>query len=87
MVGGSEERARKHFARAVELQKGLSPGPYMALAMGVSVARQNRGEFEDLMHKALAVDPEKDPSNRLVILMSQARAQFQLDHIDALFAK
>lgn len=86
-VGGSEARARQHFARAVELQHGLSPTPYIALAMGVSVANQKRAEFEDLMHKALAVDPEKDPSNRLVILMAQTRAQWQLDHIDALFAK
>ena len=86
-VGGSEERARKHFARAVELQQGLSPGPYIALAMGVSVASQQRAEFEELMHKALAVDPEKDPSNRLVTRLTQARAQLQLDHIDSLFAK
>jgi hypothetical protein len=39
------------------------------------------------MHKALAVDPEKDPSNRLVTLMAQARARWQLDHVDLLFAK
>jgi len=87
LVGGSEERARKHFARAVELQGGRSPAPYIALAMGVAVANQQRAEFEDLMHKALAVDPEKDPSNRLVILMAKARAQWELDHIDTLFAK
>ena len=87
IVGGSEARARMHFARAVELQRGLSPSPYIALAMGVSVANQQRAEFEDLMRKAIATDPEKDPSNRLVILMAQARARWQLDHIDALFAK
>jgi hypothetical protein len=86
-VGGSEERARKHFARAVELQEGKSPSPYIALAMGICVAKQDRAEFEALMHKALAVDPEKDKSNRLVIMMAQARAQWQLDHIDALFSK
>ena len=39
-LGGSEERARKHFARAVEIQQGLSPGPYVALAMGVVKANQ-----------------------------------------------
>lgn len=87
MVGGSEARARKHFARAVELQHGLSPGPYVALAMGISVANQQRAEFEDLMRRALAVDPEKDPSNRLVILLTQARAKVQLDHVDSLFVK
>ena len=40
-LGGSVERARKHFARAVELQGGNSPGPYVALAMGVSQPRQD----------------------------------------------
>ncbi len=86
-VGGNEERARQHFARAVELQKGLSPGPYFSLAMGVSVAKQDRAEFQKLMDQALAIDPEKDPSNRLPILLTQKRAKMQLDHIDTLFAK
>src|SRR6476659_7801662 len=31
-LGGDPDRARKHFSRAIELQKGLSPGPYVALA-------------------------------------------------------
>jgi predicted anti-sigma-YlaC factor YlaD len=86
-VGGSEERARAHFKRAVELQKGLSPGPYVGLAMGVSVAKQDRAEFERLMKDALAIDPEKDPSNRLVILITQRRARALVDRIDTLFAK
>lgn len=30
-LSGSEERARSHFARAVEIQKGLSPSPYLGL--------------------------------------------------------
>ena len=32
--------------RAVELQKGLSPGPYVALALGVAVPAQDRAEYE-----------------------------------------
>lgn len=35
-MGGSEERARQHFARAVQIQKGRSPGPYLGLALGLS---------------------------------------------------
>src|SRR6185436_8474499 len=60
-LGGSPARAREHFARAVELQGGRSPGPYVALALGVSVPAQDRAEFESLLKKALAVDPEQDP--------------------------
>ena len=78
-LGGNPEHARQHFARAVELQKGLLPGPYVALATGISVPAQNRAEFEKLLTQALATDPEKDPSNRLVTLITQRRARALLD--------
>ncbi len=87
LLGGSEEEARKHFARAVELQKGLSPGPYISLAMGVSVARQDRAEFEQLMNQALAIDPEANPTERLTTLLLQRRARILLDAADQLFLK
>jgi hypothetical protein len=83
-LGGSEERARAHFARAVELQKGLSPGPYVALALGVVKSKQDRAEFEKLLQQALAIDPDKDPDNRLVTLILQKRARLLLAHIDDL---
>jgi predicted anti-sigma-YlaC factor YlaD len=86
-LGGDPERARKHFSRAIELQKGLSPGPYVALATGVALPAQDRGEFEKLLQTALAIDPEKDPSVRLVTLVQQRRAQALLDHIDTMFTK
>ena len=86
-LGGSPDKARQHFNRAVELQKGLYPGPYVALATGVSVPAQNREEFEKLLQTALAIDPEKDPSMRLVTLVQQRRARALLDHIDTMFTK
>jgi predicted anti-sigma-YlaC factor YlaD len=86
-LGGSVAKAREHFKRAVALQGGLSPGPYVALALGVTVPAQDRGEFETLLEAALAIDPEKDPSNRLVTLVQQRRARALLDRIDTLFTK
>jgi len=84
-LGGSEARARRHFARAVEIQHGLSPGPYVALATGVVKSKQGRDEFASLLQQALAIDPEKDPSHRLITLITQKRARLLLDHIDDLF--
>jgi predicted anti-sigma-YlaC factor YlaD len=81
-LGGSAERARAHFARAVELQQGLSPGPYVSLAMGLSVPNQDRAEFERLLNDALAIDPEQDPGNRLVTLITQERARTLLAEAD-----
>ncbi|MGH9383178.1 MAG: TRAP transporter TatT component family protein [Vicinamibacterales bacterium] len=86
-LGGNAERAREHFKIAVAAQKGLSPGPYVALALGQSVANQNRSEFEQLLQTALAIDPEKDPSNRLVILLGQKRARVLLQRIGEKFSK
>jgi predicted anti-sigma-YlaC factor YlaD len=86
-LGGHPDRARQHFKTAVDMQKGLSPGPYVALATGVSVPAQNKAEFERLLKEALAIDPEKDPSNRLVILITQRRARALLDQIDQQFSK
>jgi hypothetical protein len=86
-LGGNPARAREHFTRAVEIQKGLSPGPYVALATGVAVPMQDRAEFERLLKDALAIDPEKDPSNRLVILVTQRRARVLLERADEKFSK
>lgn len=84
-LGGSEERARKHFARAVELQQGLSPGPHVALAMGVVKSKGDRAEFEKLMKAALSMDPDKNPTQRLIVLITQRRARTLLANIDYLF--
>ena len=86
-LGGNPERARQHFARAVEIQRGLSPGPYVALAIGVAVPAQDRAEYERLLKQALAIDPEQDPSNRLVTLITQQRARVLLDRIDEKFVR
>jgi predicted anti-sigma-YlaC factor YlaD len=86
-LGGSLDRAREHFDRAVELQQGKSPGPYVALATGVSVATQDRAEFDRLLTQALAIDPEAAPSNRLVTLITQRRARALQAQIDSLFAQ
>jgi len=85
-LGGDPAKARAEFTRAVELQKGLSPGPYLALALGVSQPAQDKKEFVDLLNQALAIDPDKDPDNRLVTLLEQRLARALLTQLDALFA-
>ena len=85
-MGGSVERARSHFERAVALQGGLSAGPYVALALGVAVPTQDRAEFERVLNLALAIDPERDPSHRLANLITQRRARRLLERGDELFA-
>jgi hypothetical protein len=85
-LGGDPAKARAEFKRAVELQKGLSPGPYLELALGVSQPAQDKKEFVDLLNQALAIDPDKNPDNRLVTLLEQRLARALLTQLDTLFA-
>jgi hypothetical protein len=79
------ERARAHFARAVELSGGRQAAPYVALAESVAVASRDRREFEALLARALAVVPGARADWRLVNLVMQRRAKHLLAHADEHF--
>jgi hypothetical protein len=85
LMGGSEQRARDHFRRAVELTGGRKASPYVGLATGIAVARQDRAEFEALLAAALAVDADAEPRLRLANLVAQRRARHLLAQADYLF--
>jgi predicted anti-sigma-YlaC factor YlaD len=84
-MGGSVVRARQHFERAVAISKGAKPGPYVTLAETVAVMKQDRREFEELLGKALAIDPDKTPSIRLETVLMQRKARALLAKKDELF--
>ena len=85
-AGDFAARSRAHFARAVELTNGQLAAPYVALAETVSVQKQDRAEFETLLHRALAVDPDARPEWRLGNLVMQRRARRLLSRASVLFA-
>lgn len=84
-MGGSSDSARFHFERAVALSKGGRASPYVTMAQSVSVMTQNRAEFDRLLHQALAVDPDREPAQRLETLVLQRRARMLLEREDDLF--
>jgi len=85
MMGGSFERARAHFEQAVALSKGRRASTYVTMAENVSVQTQNRKEFEELLQKALAIDPDADPPNRLANLIVQKKARWLAARADEMF--
>jgi predicted anti-sigma-YlaC factor YlaD len=84
-AGGSAERARKHLERAIALSGGRRAAPYVSFAESVSVGAQDRAGFEEMLRKALAVDPETAPELRLANTVSQRRAAWLLARADELF--
>jgi predicted anti-sigma-YlaC factor YlaD len=85
--GQAESRAREHFQRAVELSEGKLASPFVALAENVAVGAQNRAEFQELLKRALAVDPNARPEWRLENLVMQRRARWLLARTDRYFAE
>ena len=84
-MGGSLPKARLHFEKAIASSAGKSSTPYIALATTVSVKEQNLDEFRSLLAKALAIDPEVDPENRLVNILNQRKANWLLEHAGDFF--
>jgi len=93
MGGASDDKREQilkgHFDHAVQLQQGLSPGPYVSMADHIDISGKDPSEFPKLrerytklLEQALAIDPNKDKSNRLVTLITQRRAKAMLEQID-----
>jgi predicted anti-sigma-YlaC factor YlaD len=85
LAGGSPDRARKHFDRAVELSDGQSAFAFVTMASSVSAPARNRAEFESLLKRALAIDVNKRPALRLANLVAEKRARFLLSRAGAMF--
>jgi predicted anti-sigma-YlaC factor YlaD len=86
-IGGSIDRAREHYAQDLACAQGRRAFPYVVLAESVSVAKQDKAEFRELLEKALAFDVSRKDDQRLANLLAQKRARFQLGRVDELFVE
>jgi len=86
-VGGSIEEARRHLRRALELSHGHRAAPLVSFAEAVSVGRQDKAEFKQLLGQALAVDVNAAPELRLANVLAQRRARWLLGRVDELFVE
>ncbi len=84
-MGGGEEKARKHYERAIDLSGGAKASTYLALATTVSVANQDVKEFRELLAKALTVDVDAVPEYRLMNILAQEKARWLLEHVEDFF--
>jgi hypothetical protein len=83
--GGSAQRARDHYRRALEISGGQRASVHLALAETVAVREQNLSEFRALLAAALAVEPERNPQLRLTNAIAQRRATWLQSRISHLF--
>ncbi|NLL13231.1 MAG: hypothetical protein GX267_07495 [Fibrobacter sp.] len=84
-LGGSDEKARVHFQKAVTFSSGEKLSPYITCATSLSVKNKNRAEFSEMLQKALSVNIQKRPSLKLQNTIYQQRAKWLLANIDKFF--
>ncbi|MCL2093226.1 MAG: TRAP transporter TatT component family protein [Treponema sp.] len=78
-MGGDRARAEWHFNQALEKTQGLSASTYVSWAMVVNVSDQDYESFQANLYMALAIDPDEDPSTRLLNILAQRRARHLLE--------
>jgi predicted anti-sigma-YlaC factor YlaD len=86
-TGDPVARSRQHFERALVLSGGQQAGPMVSFAEAVCVQKQDLKEFESLLHRALAINPDAKPEWRLANLVMQRRAKWLLARTDQLFLR
>ncbi len=83
--GGDLESVREHFERSLQLNGGNRAGTYVSYAETVCVQQQDGAAFVEYLNKALAVDVDERPEERLANIIAQRRAQRLLDRSGDLF--
>jgi predicted anti-sigma-YlaC factor YlaD len=79
--------ARQHFERAVELSHGHQAAPFVTYAESVAVPTGNRAAFDDMLERALSVDTEAEPNQRLANELFLRRARWLRGRADELFTQ
>lgn len=85
--GGSIEKAKEHFRRALELSGGKRIALLVTMAESIAVQEQDYAEFRRLLKQALEFDLDSAPDNRLANTLARRRAQWLLDREEELFVE
>ena len=84
-LGGGLAKAHEAYQEALLLSQGKRPSLFVAYAENIAVREHNEADFKQMLGRALAIDPNVDPANRLATVIAQKRAQWLLDHVDDYF--
>ncbi|MDH5287258.1 MAG: TRAP transporter TatT component family protein [Betaproteobacteria bacterium] len=82
---GDRRAIDAHYERALALSRGTRATLFVAYAEAVAVRAQDRKLFDGLVARALAVDPEARPDERLQDALAKQRARWLAGLADQLF--
>ena len=76
---------QKHYQRALALSGGKRASLFVAYGEAVALPDQDRADFVRLLNRALAVDVDAYPDQRLLNVLAQQQARWLLSRLDELF--
>jgi hypothetical protein len=75
-------KMEEHYRRALELSGGKRASLFVSYAEATAIPRQDRAAFEELLKRALAVDPDAYEAGRLQNIAARERAAWLLEHVE-----
>lgn len=79
-LGGGKDKALDAYGKALEYSKGQSPSLYIAYAKGFCIPAQDGEGFDSALDKALAIDPDSRPDDRLALTIAHRQASWLKAH-------
>lgn len=79
-LGGGKDKAATAYGKALEYSKGQSPSLFVAYAKSFCVPAQDGESFDRALEKALAIDPESRPDERLALTIAHRQAEWLKAH-------
>jgi predicted anti-sigma-YlaC factor YlaD len=76
---------QEYYERALRLSGGRRASLFVSYAENSCIPAQNRAQFQEMLERALRIDPDQHPETRLANLIAQRRARWMLGRIDDLF--
>jgi predicted anti-sigma-YlaC factor YlaD len=73
--GGNSDRALFCHEQAMRVSRGKTAGPYITYAESFCIPRNDEKGFETALNKALAINPDDNPSLRLSTIIFQNKAR------------
>ena len=75
-LGGGRDKALAAYEKALYYSGGESPSTHTGYVRSFCIPAQDSAGFDEHIEKALAIDPDSQPDNRLAIILSQRQARW-----------
>lgn len=73
-MGGGKEKSRMAYEQALHWSKGQNPSTWIGYARTFAIPAQDSAGFDEAISRALAIDPDSRPQERLILTIARRQA-------------